>query len=54
LRHHRGEPSARLVHAEEFGHCVAQSLRAFVRAAKRDRRHRIAQHAGSDRVALGW
>ena len=26
---------------------------AFVRAAKRDLRHRVAQHAGSDRVALG-
>ena len=32
---------------------VAQRLRAFVCAAKRDLRHRVAQHAGSDRVALG-
>ena len=32
---------------------VAQGLRAFVRAAQRDLRHRVAQHAGSDRVALG-
>ena len=32
------------------------SRKAFVRssgAAKRDLRHRVAQHAGSDRVALG-
>ncbi len=34
--HHRGESSARLVHAEELGHCVAQRLRAVVCAAKRD------------------
>ena len=34
------------------GRCF-QSLRAFVWAAKRDQRHRVAQHAGSDRVALG-
>jgi hypothetical protein len=49
----RGEASARLVHAEEFGHCFAERLRAVVRAAKRDRCHRGAQYAGSDRVALG-
>ena len=52
-RHHRAEPPARLVHAKELGHGVAQCLRAFVFAAKNDRRHRVAQHAGSDRVALG-
>ena len=34
-------------------HGVAQRLRAVVLAAKRDRRHRVAQHAGGDRVALG-
>ena len=49
----RGESLARLVHAEELGHGVAQGLGAFVRAAKRDLRHRVAQHAGGDRVALG-
>jgi hypothetical protein len=26
--HNRGEPLARLVHAEQFGHCLAQCLRA--------------------------
>ena len=51
--HRRGESSARLVHAEELGHCVAECFRAVVCAAKRDRCHRVAQHAGSDRVALG-
>ena len=38
---------------EELGDGVAQGLRAFVRAAERDVRHRGAQHAGSDRVTLG-
>src|ERR1700681_1470569 len=28
--HHRGESSARLVHAEELGHCFAERLRAVV------------------------
>ncbi len=32
---------------------VAQGLGAVVCAAKRDLRHRVAQHAGGDRVALG-
>lgn len=45
----------RLPLACAFGVCngVAQSLRALVWAAKRDRCHHVAQHAGSDRVALG-
>ena len=51
--HHRGEPSAWLVHAEELGHRVAQRRRAVVFAAECDRRHRDAQHAGGDRMALG-
>ena len=51
--HHRGEPSAGLVHAEELGNGVPQGLRAFVLAEKRDLRDRVAQHAGGDRVALG-
>ena len=50
---HRGEPSPRLVHAEELGNYFAQCLRAFVLAPKSDRGHRVAQHAGGDRVALG-
>ena len=51
--HHRGEPPARLVHAQQLGDGVAQGLDAVVRAAQRDLRHRVAQHAGADRVALG-
>ena len=39
--------------ADELGNGLAQGLRALVRAAKRDQRHRVAQHAGADRVALG-
>ena len=38
---------------EELGHGVAQGLDAIVDAHERDLRHRGAQHAGSDRVALG-
>ena len=38
---------------EELGNGVAQGLRALVRAAERDVRHRGAQHAGGDRVTLG-
>ncbi len=52
-RHHRGEPLARLGHAEELGHGVAQGVGAVICAEQRDLRHRVAQHAGSDRVALG-
>ena len=44
---------ARLVHAQQLGHGVAQRLDAIVGAHERDLRHRGAQHAGSDRVALG-
>ena len=51
--HHRGESFARLVHAQQLGHGVAQRLGAIVDAHERDLRHRVAQHAGSDRVALG-
>ena len=32
---------------------LAQGFRAFVRAAERDQRHRVAQDAGAHRVALG-
>ncbi len=49
---HRGEPLARLVDAQQARHGVAQGLDAFVWAAKRGLRHRVAQHAGSDRVLL--
>ena len=52
-RHLRGELFARLVHAEQLGHAFAQRLDAVVGAHERDLRHRVAQHAGGDRVALG-
>ena len=51
--HHRGESFPRLVHAQQLGHGVAQHLDAIVGAHERDLRHRGAQHAGGDRVALG-
>ncbi len=51
--HPRGEPRARLVHAQELGHGLAQRLDAIVGAQERDLRHRVAEHAGGDRVALG-
>ena len=51
--HHRGESAARLVHAEKLGHAVAQGLGAIVDAQQRDLRHRVLEHAGTDRVPLG-
>ncbi len=51
--HLRGEARARLVHAQQLGHGVAHRLDAIVGAHERDLRHRVAQHAGGDRVALG-
>ena len=39
--HHAGQPSARLVHAEELANDLAQSLGAIVRTAKRDLCHRV-------------
>ena len=50
---HAAEPFARLVHAQEFGDGALQCLGALVGAAERDLRHRVLQHAGTDRVALG-
>ncbi len=38
---------------EELRNGIAQSVGAVICAEKRDLRHRIAQHAGSDRVPLG-
>ena len=51
--HHRGEPLARLVHAQQLGHGVAQGVDAVVGAGERGLRHGVAQHAGGDRVPLG-
>ena len=52
-RHLRSHSFAGLVHAEKFRDEIAQRLRAIVRAAKRRLRHRVLQHACSNRVALG-
>ena len=51
--HHRREPLARLVHPKELGDGVAQCLRTVIFATTNDRRHCVAQHAGSDRMPLG-
>ena len=51
--HRRREPTARLDHTEKHGHGVAQRLRPMVFAAKNDRRHRVSQHTGANRMALG-
>ena len=51
--HLRGDPLARLVHAEQLGHGVAQGLGVVIRPAKRALRHRHPQHARTDRMTLG-
>ena len=51
--HHRGEALARLVHAQQLGHDLAQRLGASSPRLQRGLRHRVAQHARGDRVALG-
>jgi hypothetical protein len=50
--HHRGESSARLVHAKELGHGVAQCLRGSVRPQSAPAPSCGAAR-GRDRVALG-
>ena len=50
---HRGDAPARLVHAQQFGHDVAEGLVTVVGAAERDLRHGVAQHAGTDRMPFG-
>jgi hypothetical protein len=52
-REHRGDVPARLVHAEQFGRDVAKGLVTVVGAAERDLRHRVVQHAGTDRMPFG-
>lgn len=52
-RHHCRKSPPRFIHAEQLGHGVSQCVGALVPAAKRHRGHRVAQHAGRDRVALG-
>ena len=50
---HRGDAPARLVHAQQFGHGVAEGLVTVVGAAERDLRHGVAQHPGTDRMPFG-
>ena len=50
---HPGDVPARLVHAQQLGHGVAQRLAALVGAAERDLRHGVVQHPGADRVPFG-
>jgi hypothetical protein len=53
-RHHSGETFPRLFHAEQFRDRFPQREDAVIRAAQqRDLRHRVAQYAGADRMALG-
>src|SRR5215468_3615063 len=52
-RYLRSEPSARLFHSEKVADGFAQSPGSLVRSTERDLRHRVAQDAGSNRVALG-
>ena len=48
-----GEPLARLVHRQQFGHDVAQGVGTRVGAGEHGLRHVGVQHAGGDRVPLG-
>jgi hypothetical protein len=50
---HRGDAPARLVHAQQFGHGVAEGLVTVVGAAERDLRHGVVQHPGTDRMPFG-
>ena len=50
---HRGDVPPRLVHAQQFGHRVAERLVTVVGAAERDLRHRVVQHPGTDRMPFG-
>ena len=50
---HSGDAPARLVHAQQFGHGVAEGPAALVDASERDLRHGVLQHPGTDRVSFG-
>ena len=41
------------VHAQQFGHGVAEGLVTVVGGAERDLRHGVAQHPGTDRMPFG-
>ena len=47
---HRGSAPARLVHAQQFGHGVAERLVTVVGPAERDLGHGVAQRPGADRM----
>ena len=50
---HRGGAPARLVHAQQLSHGVAEGLVTVVGAAESDCRHGVVQHPGTDRMAFG-
>ena len=50
---HRGDALARLVHAQQFEHGVAEGPTALVGAAEGDLRHGVLQHPGTDRMPFG-
>src|SRR5262249_27701249 len=50
---HPGEPLARLVHAQQLGHGVAEGLVAVIGGAQRNLSHRVVQDAGTDRMPFG-
>jgi len=50
---HRGDAPARLVHAQQFGHGVAERVLTVVGAAERNLRHGVVQHPGTDRMPFG-
>jgi len=50
---HPGEPLARLVQDQQLRHQVAQGVETRIGAREHCLRHRVLQHASSDRVPLG-
>ena len=43
----------RLVHAQQLGHDVTEGLVTVVGAVRRDLRHGVVQHPGTDRMPFG-
>ena len=52
-REHPCDVPARLVHAQQHGHGVAQGLVAVVGAGECDLRHGVVQHPGTDWMPFG-
>ena len=50
---HPGDAPAWLAHAQQLGHDVSKGLVPVVGPGERDLRHRVVQHAGTDRMAFG-